>query len=234
MQRIKGEENSNQKRKAIFLDRDGVLNVEKSYICKPEDLELYPFTASAVAGINRSGYLAVVVSNQSAIARNMCTEKDILKVHAKLEEDLRAENAHLDAIYYCPHYPPQGDGDIITPFTIECNCRKPRTGMFLQANQELDIDVTTSFMVGDSGRDILAGKNAGCTTVGVRTGHGVKNSTVLPDYMFDDLSAFVGFLIDDPLKGTFEKVSAHYYNSNDCKPFIIVIDGNEQSGKAKT
>ncbi len=184
-----------EKTKAIFLDRDGVLNVERSYIRRPEELELYPFTAEAVRMINESPYLAVVISNQSALARNLCTVEEVEAVHAYLQASLQAQHAWLDAIYYCPHLYDPGNPLLKQEYNIACDCRKPKTGLFLTAAADHRINLRKSFMVGDSERDILAGRNAGCKTIGVRTGYGLRNAGVLPDHMFSDLLEAVRFIL---------------------------------------
>ncbi len=184
--------------KAVFLDRDGVLNVEKNYLCNPEDLELFSFAAEAIRKINLSGYLAIVISNQSAVARNLCSMEDVDRVHEMLIYELSRFNAHIDAIYFCPHYYEKDSKTLIPEFNIDCDCRKPKTGMFLKAASDFGIELDKSFMVGDTERDVLAGKNAGCTTIGVRTGYGLKDSGVKPDYMFDDLLQAVEFITQQP------------------------------------
>jgi mannose-1-phosphate guanylyltransferase / phosphomannomutase len=184
--------------KAVFLDRDGVLNIEKNYLSKPGDLELFSFSAEAIRKINLSGYLAIVVTNQSAVARNLCTLDDVDRIHEKLIYELSKHNAHIDAIYFCPHYYEEGSSSVLPEFNIDCDCRKPKTGMFLKASVEFGIELDKSYMIGDTERDIVAGKNAGCVTIGVRTGYGLKDSAVRPDYMFDDLLAAADFIAQHP------------------------------------
>jgi mannose-1-phosphate guanylyltransferase / phosphomannomutase len=197
MQSTSFKDNSGPKRKAVFLDRDGVLNVERSYISNPEDFELYDFTPAAIRKLNRAGFLSVVVSNQSAVARNMCTEEDVKAVHKRMELLLSEEKAYLDAIYYCPHFPSQPTAEYNPRYAIDCDCRKPKTGMFLRAIDEFNIDPSVSYMIGDSERDIIAGRDAGCITIGVRTGHGLREAGVSPDYMFANLSEAVDFIIGE-------------------------------------
>jgi len=181
--------------KAVFLDRDGVLNVERSYICDPADIEIFDFVPEAIRRINMSEYLAVVVSNQSAVARRLCTIDEVEAVNAMLRTELARQNARLDAFYYCPHYFDGDSYDIDSEFNIDCDCRKPKTGMFLKAAIKFDLDLSQSFMIGDSEKDILAGKNAGCITIGVRTGYALKNSKIKPDYMFENLLEAVKAII---------------------------------------
>lgn len=218
--------------KAIFLDRDGVLNVERSYISKPEELVLFDFTPAAVRKINQSGYLSIVVTNQSAIARNLCTEEDIQEIHRSLETTLGRDKAWLDGIYYCPHHPDKGFPEENPKYKIDCDCRKPRTGMFRKAAEDFNINMGDSFMIGDSERDIQAGINAGCVTLGVRTGYGIKKTKVLPDFMFNNLAEAVDFIVDDPLRPYFDKIFAKYSEFKESRPWVILIGGNTRTGKS--
>jgi len=219
------------KKRAIFLDRDGVLNVEKNFISRPEDIELYDYTPEAIGRINQSGYLVVVVTNQSAIARNLCTLEELDSIHKKLETDLGNKGSWLDAIYYCPHHPDKGYPEENPEYKMDCDCRKPKTGMFKKAAREFHIDLSRSLMIGDSERDLQAGINAGCITIGVRTGYGIRKSAVMPDYFFENLKEAVDFILDDPFEGLF-KMLFEKYSSKQQKPFIISIAGNARSGKS--
>ncbi len=219
------------KKIAFFLDRDGVLNIEKNFIRRPEDLEIYNFTPDALKRINQSGCLSVVVTNQSAVARNLCTISELEVIHKKLETELGNRGAWLDAIYYCPHHPDKGYPEENPEFKIDCECRKPKTGMFLKAEHEFNIDLKQSWMIGDSERDIIAGNNAGCTTVGVRTGYGIKKTTVMPDFFFENLKEAVDFILDEPYKNIFGQIMDKY-RSSAKKPFIISVAGNARSGKS--
>ncbi len=220
-----------QKKVAFFLDRDGVLNVEKNFISRPEELEIYDFTPEAIGRINKAGFLSVVVTNQSAVARNLCTIAELETIHKKLETELGDKGVWLDAIYYCPHHPDKGYPEENPEYKIDCECRKPKTGMFVRAANEFNIDLRESYMIGDSERDIIAGKNAGCTTVGVRTGYGIKKTTVMPDYFFENLKEAVDFIIDEPYKNVFTHI-LDKYRSSGKKPFIISVAGNARSGKS--
>jgi mannose-1-phosphate guanylyltransferase/phosphomannomutase len=192
--------NLRHKQRAIFLDRDGVLNVDHSYIATPEQFELYSFTSEAIKKINQSNFLAVVVTNQPVVARNLCSEDDLRVIHNKLDTALGNEGAKLDALYYCPHHPDKGFPDENPAYKFDCDCRKPKPGMFLQAAASFNIDLEQSFMIGDDERDIVAGKNAGVTTLGVRTGKGLKGSKIQPDYMFENVSAAVDFILQSTAK----------------------------------
>ncbi len=217
--------------KAIFLDRDGVINVEQSFIHRPEDMNLYPFTSEALGKINQSEYLSVVVTNQSVIARNLCTIEELENIHNKLETDLGNEHAYLDAIYYCPHHPDKGYPEENAEYKIDCNCRKPKTGMFEDAARDFHIDLRQSYMIGDSERDVIAGKNAGCITVGVMTGYGMRKTAVRPDFFFKDLLEAVNFILDEPYHDLFQQVFGKFREAGK-KPFVISIGGNAKSGKS--
>lgn len=147
--------------KAIFLDRDGTINKFVGFLTKPEEFELIPGVAEAIGRINRSGYLAIVVSNQPVIARGDCTFEELQTIHDKMETELGKEGAFIDAIYFCPHHPDKGFVGERPEYKIDCDCRKPKPGMLLQAAKDWNIDLSESYMIGDSDRDIEAGRNAG-------------------------------------------------------------------------
>ena len=153
--------NKQNKRPAIFLDRDGVLCSEIDLLCRKEDVSLIPGVAEAVKKINQSEYLAVVVTNQPVIARNLCDFDELRDIHNRLETLLGEQNAYLDAIYFCPHHPDKGYPEERVEFKIECDCRKPKPGMILKAAQDYNIDLANSYMIGDRKSDVLAGENAG-------------------------------------------------------------------------
>ena len=146
---------------AVFLDRDGVLVKEVDLLCKPEQLELLEGAADAIRYINENGYLAVVVTNQPVIARNLCSIEELEFIHKKMETLLGFEHSYLDAIYYCPHHPDKGFPEERKEYKIKCTCRKPNPGMLLQAAQDLNINLKKSYMIGDRDSDIIAGQNAG-------------------------------------------------------------------------
>ncbi len=154
--------NLSQKQKAIFLDRDGTINQFVGFLTKPEQFELLPGVTDAIRQINHSGYLAIVVSNQPIIARGDCTFEELQAIHNRMETLLGKEEAFIDAIYYCPHHPDKGFEGERTAYKVDCNCRKPKPGLLLQAAFDWNIDLSISYMVGDSDRDLEAGKSAGC------------------------------------------------------------------------
>src|SRR6185437_8335002 len=140
------------KRPAAFLDRDGVLNVDRGYAHKPEEIEMIPGAAAAVRLLNEVGYYVFVVTNQSGVARGLYSEDAIEQVHRHIQDILRAEGAHIDAFYYCPHHP---DGSV-KEFAIQCRCRKPEAGMLEQAAREWPVDLGRSFLIGDRDHDLAA------------------------------------------------------------------------------
>lgn len=178
--------------KAIFLDRDGVINKEKSYITDLAELEIYPFIMEAMDIFKELNYLTVVVTNQSAVARGMLSEEKLKEINTFLQESLK-----LDAVYYCPHLPPS-DGFEVPPYNIECDCRKPKSGMILKAIDEFNINVEKSFFIGDRATDIILGQNVKLKTILVNSGYGVKRLEypVSPDYIFENLLSFAKFLLD--------------------------------------
>jgi D,D-heptose 1,7-bisphosphate phosphatase len=220
------------RQRAIFLDRDGVLNVEKSFISSPDEFELYGFSPAAVRKINQAGYLSIVITNQSAVARNICTEEDVYTIHKKMETLLGEQRAWLDAVYFCPHHPDKGFPEENTAYKIDCDCRKPKTGMFRKAIVKFNINVQESYMIGDSERDIQAGINIGCVTIGVRTGHGIKKTRLFPDYMFADLTEAVDFIVDDPYRKILPTVMARYQAHTESSPWVVLIGGNARTGKS--
>ena len=157
--------NRSRLQKAVFLDRDGTLNRHDGFLTDIEDFTLIDGVAEAIKAINASGYLAIVITNQPVVARGEVTFAELDNIHQKMETLLGREGAYLDAVYFCPHHPHKGYEGEVPELKIECECRKPKPGMILQAARDFHIDLSASWMVGDSDRDVLAGKNAGCKTV---------------------------------------------------------------------
>jgi len=163
-------------RPAVFLDRDGVIIEEKHLLTRKEQVELIPGSADAIRRLNEAGYAVIMVSNQPVVARNLCTEDDVHDVNDCVQALLVAEGAYLDRSYFCPHHPERGHPEADDPrYRRACECRKPKPGMLLQAAKELHLDLERSFMVGDTTSDIVAGNDAGCTTILVETGHAGKD-----------------------------------------------------------
>ena len=181
--------------KAVFLDRDGVINVERAYIRKVEDFELYPFTAEAIKRINQSGYKAIVITNQAMIARRMGTYEELEAIHNKLKNELSKISAYVDAIYFCPHHPDKTLPNTIPELNINCECRKPKPGMFFQAAKEHNISLSESYMIGDTERDLISGNKAGCKTIGVKTGHALKGATYTGDYVCENIEKAVDYIL---------------------------------------
>ncbi len=156
--------NLRNKQKAIFLDRDGTINRYVGFLRNIEEFELLPDVADAVNKINSSGYLAIVVTNQPVIARGEVTVQELEEIHNKMETLLGKEGVYVDAIYYCPHHPHRGYEGEVEELKINCECRKPKPGMLLQAAEDFNIDLSKSWMIGDGENDVKAGKAAGCMT----------------------------------------------------------------------
>lgn len=223
--------NLENKQRCIFLDRDGVINPDYDLIARTEDMELYPWSADAIKRINKSNFISVVTTNQSVIARNLTNLEGLGEIHKKMESLLGAEGAKLDEIKFCPHHPDGGFEGENPDFKMVCACRKPKAGMHKEAAAQFNIDLSNSYMIGDSERDTGAGKAAGCVTIGVRTGHGQKKSGLEPDYMFDNLAEAIDFILDEPLKADADWVLNEIAKSNK-KPFVIAVAGNSRSGKS--
>jgi D-glycero-D-manno-heptose 1,7-bisphosphate phosphatase len=146
-------------KKAVFLDRDGVINrkaPEGQYVTRWEDMEFLPGASEAIQLLNRHSFLVIVVTNQRCVAKGLLTTSELESMHARMRQEFKSAGAMIDAIYYCPH-------ENVPP----CGCRKPEPGMLLEAARDLDIDMAASWIVGDSEQDVEAGHRAGCRTVRV-------------------------------------------------------------------
>src|SRR3954451_5076614 len=184
-------------RKAIFLDRDGTVNVWVPLLSRTEDMELYPQAAEAIRAINRSEYLAVLTTNQPQVARGLITAAQLDGIHNKMETLLAREGAKLDAIYYCPHHPDRGYPDEVSELKIPCRCRKPETLLFELAAERFNIDLKGSAVVGDSVRDLQSARRLGCRAVLVQTGLGGSDlpAGFQPDYTASDLGDAVRWIV---------------------------------------
>jgi len=181
-------------RPAVFLDRDGTINEERNYLHRIEDFQLIPGAAEALKRLQDAGYLLVVVSNQSGVARGYFGLAEVDRLNRHMVECLQNFSVELDGIYICPHHPSAGAGE----FLRDCDCRKGRPGMLLQAAQELGIDLARSWMIGDKRSDIEAGVAAGCRSLLVRTGFGADQ--LLSDDLqctgfFDDLAHAADYIL---------------------------------------
>lgn len=136
--------------KAFLLDRDGTINVDTGYVGDPEKVELLPGAARSIRKMNEAGYLVIVISNQSGVARGYFTMEDVHRVNQRINELLAAEGAHIDAFYVCPHL----KGAAVKKFDLDCLCRKPKTGLFRQAMEEYDLDPELCYACGDKARDV--------------------------------------------------------------------------------
>lgn len=162
--------NLKNKQRAIFLDRDGTMNVSKGFISKADDLELIPGTIDAIKAINKSGALAIVITNQPVIARGECSFEELHNIHNKLKTLLGEKGAFVDDIFYCPHHPDKGFDGEVPELKFDCECRKPKTGMIEEAVKKYNINLSKSYMVGDSTMDLETARNAGIKSVLVNTG----------------------------------------------------------------
>lgn len=167
--------NLRNQQKAVFLDRDGVINKEVKFLNKPEQMELIPGAAEAIKLINESGYLAIVITNQPVIARGEATWEDLHLINNKMETLLGEKHAYINGIYICPHHPDKGFNGERCEYKIDCNCRKPKPGMLLKAAKDWNIDLNHSIMIGDSDRDYKAGINAG-VQISIKTKTNSENS----------------------------------------------------------
>jgi len=189
---------SQKPRPAVFLDRDGTLNVEVNGLTSPDQVELIPGAGDAVRSLNRAGLLAVVVTNQAMVARGDCSEAGLEQIHDRLEALLAEQGAYLDAIYYCPHHPDHRVPGERADLAIECGCRKPGTAMIERATSDLFIRLENSWMIGDTTVDLQTAHNAGIQSVLVRTGYGGRDGRwrARPDFEFSDLEKAVEFVTE--------------------------------------
>ena len=168
--------------KAVFLDRDGTINEEVSYLSKIEQLKIIPRAAEAIRLLNDNGFKVIIITNQSGVARNYFSEDALRRINEHLMAELSKEGATVHAVYYCPHHP-----------DFECACRKPNTGNIEKAAMEHDLDLSHSYMVGDTMRDMETGFNAKLRTILVLTGYGeeerdkYRDNPRQPDFVAQDL-----------------------------------------------
>ncbi len=184
--------------RAVFLDRDGTINVEKDYLYRVADFEFLPGAIEAVHRLKEAGFLVIVVTNQSGVARGFYTLEDVAVLHRHLQLELQSAGTAVDGFYICPHHPERG----FAPWRRDCDCRKGNPGMLLEAAAEHGIDLQRSYMIGDKAADIEAGRRAGCTSLLVLTGYGGATSRDLADdpvLRFADLAAAAGWILQAPV-----------------------------------
>lgn len=192
-----GNANAQSGRPAVFLDRDGTINVEVDYLSDPEQLELIPGAGAAIARLNRAQLPVVVVTNQSGVARGLLSEERLAEIHTELERQLAACGARLDLILYCPDHPEVGQGS----YRRDSPRRKPGSGMLLEAQASLGLDLSRSWIVGDAGRDLAAGLAVGTRAILVSTGKGAREHERLSEtaelrYKYsEDLAAAVDHIL---------------------------------------
>lgn len=183
---------------AIFIDRDGTINEDIGYVSSADELIIYSWAADAVRLINESGQKAIVITNQSGIARQMYTEETLAQIHKRMIEELARKGARIDAIYYCPHHPEIGD----ERYCKACECRKPLPGMLRQAAREHNIDLARSHVIGDKASDINLAASVGARSALVMTGYGRETLAnpgrwpCKPDLIADNLLQAVKLILD--------------------------------------
>lgn len=178
-------------KKAIFLDRDGTLIIEKNYLHNPNEVQLEYTVNSALSKLQNAGYFLFIITNQAGIGRGYYTIQDFEAVQKRLINDLSEAGIHITKTYFCPHHPTEAKGSYLK----DCPDRKPNPGMLLRASNEFNIDLTRSYMIGDTLTDIQAGQKVGCKTILVKTGHAqhLDTSTLetTPDFIATTLEEAV-------------------------------------------
>lgn len=187
-------------KRAIFLDRDGTINVDVGYLHRLEDLELFPWAADSLRLLKRAGYVLVVVTNQSGVARGMIDPGFIQVCHDEMRRRLQPAGADLDALYYCTHHPLGS----VKEFAVDCRCRKPMPGMIEDATRDLGIDPRQSWVVGDKWLDVNLGRAVGARSILVRTGWGAEQEQKRPagqevDAICDNLIHAVSVILGNPI-----------------------------------
>lgn len=182
---------------AVFIDRDGTINEENGYLFRIEECRFIPRAIEAVTKLHKAGFMIVVVTNQSGIARGYYSEADMEQLHIYMASEIEAAGGRVDGWYHCPHHPDHSDD------SSACECRKPLPGMLKLAADELRIDLAASWMIGDKVADIAAGVAAGCQTILVKTGYGAAEALSAPkgQAVYDDLFAAAEHILNFPPKG---------------------------------
>lgn len=187
--------------RAVFLDRDGVINVEKEYLHRVEDFQFLPGVPQSLRLLKQAGFLLIVVTNQSGVARGYFSLEDVHRLHRHLQDELKRYGVAIDGFYICPHHPEHGTGDLCR----ECSCRKPMPGLIESAAADFAVDPARSFLVGDKLSDVEAGQAAGCRCFLVRTGYGgaIPPETVNGEVsVVDDLPTAVDVILGNESRRT--------------------------------
>ena len=175
--------------KAVFIDRDGTINVNVGYLDNPDDFQMYPGVAEGIKLLQENGFKIIIITNQSGIARGYFTVETLKRIHERMLKEFYDKGVTIDAIYYCPHHPDEG-----------CGCRKPNTDLFEKAVKEHNIDITRSYVIGDRMLDIEAGHRMGLKTVLVpekkeKVEKEMKKSKIKPDYLCNDFYSGVKWIL---------------------------------------
>lgn len=186
------------KRPAVFIDRDGTINEQMGYINHLSRFHLIPGVADAIRLLNKNDFLAIIITNQSGVARGYFTMELLYEVHSLMIETLRRDGANIDAVFFCPHYP----GGKVPEYSHECDCRKPRTGLIDQARDAFNIDMSRSYLVGDHTTDLELAHHCNLEGIMVRTGYGMgeisyilQQISIKPCYIAEDLLDAVKWII---------------------------------------
>ena len=192
------KKNLSNKQKCIFLDRDGTVNKYVGFLRKAEQMELTQTAAKAIREINCSEYLTVIVTNQPVIARGECSLEELERIHNKMYTLLGNEGAYVDGLYFCPHHPDSGFEGEVKELKFDCDCRKPKTGLLKRAAEEMNIDLSRSWFVGDTYQDVQTGVNAGMKTILLNSGDENKTNRYgcTPDHIAEDLSQAVEIILN--------------------------------------
>ncbi len=181
--------------RAVFLDRDGVITADPPhYAYEKSKLKFIPKADRAIRLLNKNGFMVVVVSNQSGIARGYYSEESAVLFNQVMKERLEEKGARIDAMYYCPHHPEAQ----VAKYRVNCECRKPKPGMLKKSESDWDIDLRNSFIIGDKETDLETGKAVGCKTILVKTGYGLeelRNKRIDCDYVADDLYEAARYIV---------------------------------------
>ena len=177
------------KRPCVFLDRDGTICEDKIYLANPEGMEVFPEVPEGIRALNEAGFAVIVVTNQSGIARGHFDHETLEKIHSRLKEILRESGSEIERIYYCPHHPDEN-----------CDCRKPQTGLIKRALQDFEIDLSKSFIIGDTDADVELGRRVGLKTILLLrptnpTGERIRRGEILPDFSTDNFKSAVEWIL---------------------------------------